>query len=108
MLADRDRIQEHNGRKITGPERPKNGVRPQAQINLTDPESRIMPSSEGFVQAYNGRAAVDTDSMLIARRRRRALMKVPETSQEGCVLRVALRVRHRLQSRRCAPANRGS
>ncbi len=65
MSADRDRIEAMNGRKIKGPERPKKGVRPQAQINLTDPQSRIMPSSEGFVQAYNAQAAVDTASMLI-------------------------------------------
>ena len=65
MMADRNRLQKSAGHKIRAPEAPKNGVRPQAQINLTDPESRIMPSSEGFVQAYNGQAAVDTDSMLI-------------------------------------------
>lgn len=29
------------------------------QYCFTDPESRIMPSSQGFVQAYNGQAAVD-------------------------------------------------
>jgi transposase len=66
-LTDRERIEEANGKKMKSrpPERPKKGTRPQAQLNLTDAESRIMPSHEGFVQAYNGQAAVDTESMLI-------------------------------------------
>src|SRR6184192_4368285 len=32
---------------------------PKAQRNFTDPDSRIMKSKEGFVQAYNVQAAVD-------------------------------------------------
>jgi transposase len=32
---------------------------PTAPLNFTDPESRIMPSKDGFVQAYNGQVAVD-------------------------------------------------
>lgn len=67
VLADRARIEERNGRKMKSrrPERPKTGARPEAQLNLTDAESRIMPSAEGFVQGYNAQAAVATDSMLI-------------------------------------------
>lgn len=67
VLADRERIENANGKKMKSqpPERPKKGIRPQAQLNLTDAESRIMPSSEGFVQGYNAQAAVDTGSMLI-------------------------------------------
>ena len=38
---------------------------PDAQINLTDEDSRIMRSSDGFIQAYNGQLAVDGESMLI-------------------------------------------
>lgn len=34
-------------------------------MNLTDSESRIMPSGSGFEQAYNAQATVDTASMLI-------------------------------------------
>jgi len=67
VLADRQRIEAINGKKMNSrpPERPKKGVRPEAQLNLTDAESRIMPSAEGFVQGYNAQAAVDTNSMLI-------------------------------------------
>jgi hypothetical protein len=38
---------------------------PTAQANFTDPESRIMPSSQGFVQAYNAQAAVDSYAQII-------------------------------------------
>jgi hypothetical protein len=47
------------------PQTPKTGPQAKDQINLTDEDSRIMPSHEGFVQAYNGQAAVDVESMLI-------------------------------------------
>lgn len=36
-----------------------------AQRNFTDPESRIMKSGDGFVQAYNGQAAVDSHAQVI-------------------------------------------
>ena len=35
------------------------------QRNFTDPESRIMKTSEGFIQGYNAQAAVDADSQVI-------------------------------------------
>ncbi len=37
----------------------------QAQKNFTDPESRIMKSKDGFVQAYNAQAAVDAEAQII-------------------------------------------
>lgn len=41
--------------------------RPEAQANLTDPESRLMKDSgrAGFVQAYNAQAAVDGEHQII-------------------------------------------
>ena len=39
--------------------------RPKDQVNLTDPDSRIMPAGKRFVQAYNAQAAVDVASLLI-------------------------------------------
>jgi transposase len=56
-----------SGRKARGPEPkpPASGPQDKDQINFTDSESRIMPSSEGFVQAYNAQAAVDIDTHLI-------------------------------------------
>ena len=38
---------------------------PKAQKNFIDPESRIMKSKEGFVQAYNGQIAVDAKAQII-------------------------------------------
>jgi len=58
---------ERRGQKPRGkaPKPPQPGPRDNDQVNLTDEESRIMPSANGFVQAYNAQAAVDTDSYLI-------------------------------------------
>jgi transposase len=56
------------GKKPGGkpPKPPTPGVRATDQINLTDPDSRIMPATgKGFEQNYNAQAAVDTESMLI-------------------------------------------
>ena len=63
----RREAQRETGEKPRGkePKAPETGPQAKDQINLTDEESRIMPSHEGFVQAYNGQAAVDVDSMLI-------------------------------------------
>jgi transposase len=47
--------------------KPENEAEPDAksQYNFTDPESRIMKSSEGLVQAYNGQIAVEPEFQLI-------------------------------------------
>ena len=37
----------------------------KAQKNFTDPQSRIMKSKDGFVQAYNAQAAVDAKAQII-------------------------------------------
>ena len=37
----------------------------KAQVNFTDPESRIMKTKDGFEQAYNCQAAVDAESQVI-------------------------------------------
>ena len=50
----------------TPPAPPSTGVRATDQVNLTDPDSRIMPvTGKGFEQSYNAQAAVDTASMLV-------------------------------------------
>ena len=43
-------------------------VKPKAQRNFTDPESRIMLSSGGFLQGYNGQIAVDSKAQIIVAR----------------------------------------
>lgn len=40
-------------------------VAPKAQRNFTDPESRIMKTQDGFEQAYNCQAAVDSEHQVI-------------------------------------------
>lgn len=58
---------EQSGKKARGrtPKPPLEGPCDKDQVNFTDGESRIMPSAEGFVQAYNAQAAVAIDSHLI-------------------------------------------
>jgi len=62
-LAKREKHLRETGKKMGGkaPQAPSEG--PQA--NLTDEESRIMPTSNGFEQAYNAQASVDIATHLI-------------------------------------------
>jgi len=66
-LKRRQEKESNSGKKAGGraPKAPQAGPREKDQVNLTDEQSRIMPSSEGFVQAYNAQAAVDIDTHLI-------------------------------------------
>jgi transposase len=67
-VEERKSKEQKTGEKPRGrdPQPPVEGPRKKDQINLTDEESRIMPSSDkGFVQAYNAQACVDVDTMLI-------------------------------------------
>jgi len=41
---------------------------PKAQDNFTDPDSRIMKTSAGFEQCYNGQTAVDAHAQIIVAR----------------------------------------
>lgn len=63
----RREAQRQAGRKPRGkaPQPPTLGPQAKDQINLTDAESRIMPTAQGFVQGDNGQAAVDTETMLV-------------------------------------------
>lgn len=68
-LAERQAKEEQRGRKLGGkkPKAPEPGPRDKDQVNFTDPDSRIMPSSggKGFIQAYNAQAGVDMETLLI-------------------------------------------
>jgi hypothetical protein len=44
------------GRALRGED---GGPPDRAQRNFTDPDSRILPTRDGFVQGYNGQIAVD-------------------------------------------------
>jgi transposase len=67
-MAAREAKEKAAGKKPRGrtPTPPEHGPKSKDQVNLTDRESRIMPSSSGgFDQSYNAQAAVDVDSLLI-------------------------------------------
>lgn len=67
-VAERARKEQATGKKGKGkqPKPPKSGPTAKDQVNLTDEESRIMPTSGGgFEQTYNAQAGVDTASKLI-------------------------------------------
>jgi transposase len=64
----REEQTQRSGKKPRGgpPTPPTLGPRAEDQINLTDPDSRIMPAPGGaFEQSYNAQAAVDTNTMLV-------------------------------------------
>lgn len=66
--AKREAYEKETGKKPRGraPKAPTPGPQAKDQVNLTDEESRIMPtSSGGFEQTYNAQAGVDIDTHLI-------------------------------------------
>ncbi len=67
QLKVRERRARETGRQPGGrpPQAPPPGPRAQDQVNLTDDESRIMPSSEGFQPCDHAQASVDEDSHLV-------------------------------------------
>lgn len=67
-MAERESRSKRTGQKPRGrkPKPPQPGPKAGDQINLTDEESRIMPTSgKSFMQAYNAQASVDVESMLV-------------------------------------------
>ena len=60
-------VEERAREKAQAEGKPDKAAKPEdkAQYNFTDPESRIMKSTEGFVQAYNAQAAVEPVLQLI-------------------------------------------
>jgi len=68
-MAQRKRRMEETGNTPGGksPKPPGDKAVPKAkdQVNLTDEESRIMPSKGGFEQAYNAQVAVDIESYMV-------------------------------------------
>jgi transposase len=65
--AEAQQQREAAGRKKPGRQAapPSTTPDPKAQKNFTDPESRIMKSKDGFVQAYNAQIAVDSQAQII-------------------------------------------
>ena len=60
-------VEQRAREKAEAEDKPVEEAKPEDkdQYNFTDPESRIMKSSEGFVQAYNAQAAVEPNFQFI-------------------------------------------
>ena len=65
--AEAEAKRQAEGRKKPGKPAapPSDEPDPKAQRNFTDPESRIMKTKDGFIQGYNGQAAVDGHAQII-------------------------------------------
>src|SRR5258705_9143259 len=68
IAAEKEQQRQAEGRKKPGKPAapPSDQPDPKSQRNFTDPESRIMKSKDGFVQAYNAQAAVDAGAQIWA------------------------------------------
>jgi transposase len=66
-LAKREQHLSETGKKMGGkvPQAPSEAPQAKDQVSLTDEESRIMPTPNGFEQAYNAPASVDMATHLI-------------------------------------------
>jgi len=60
--------EERSGRKRRGrkPKSPDRRPDPEAKVNLTDPESRIRKTHNGYVQGYNAQLVVTKDQIIVA------------------------------------------
>lgn len=65
-LAERAAQEAASGKKLRGrkPKPPEPDA--EAQANISDPESRIMKTREGYVQGYNAQAVVTEEQIVIA------------------------------------------
>ena len=63
--AEKEQQRQAEGRKKPGKPAapPSDQPDPKSQRNFTDPDSRIMKSKDGFVQAYNAQAAVEREKV---------------------------------------------
>ena len=67
-IKEREDDEKKKGKKKRGrkPKMPDEVVNKDAKANVTDPESRIMKSSKGFIQGYNALASVTEEQLIIA------------------------------------------
>ena len=56
-----------DGRRFGGPPKPyQPPSTPQGEVNLTDPDARVMKAFRGYVQGYNLQAAVNEQHIVLA------------------------------------------
>jgi transposase len=58
--------EKHLGRNPLSTDTVRERFLEKAKVNTTDPESRIMKSSKGYVQGFNAQAAVTEDQVIVA------------------------------------------
>ena len=66
-MQKRQEKEKQTNKKARGkaPKEPVNTPNGKDQYNFTDPQSRIMKTSKGFDQCYNGQAAVNEDMIIV-------------------------------------------
>ena len=66
-VKQRDDKEKETGKKPRGkaPKAPSDQPNDKDQYNFTDPESRIMKTSKGFDQCFNGQAAVNDEMIIV-------------------------------------------
>ena len=57
--------EETSGKKLRG-RKPKAPDTTEAKVNITDPESKIMKTKDGFVQGYNAQATANEEQVVVA------------------------------------------
>jgi len=67
-IEQRDSEEQATGKKRRGrkPKEPQSAPEETAKANVTDPESRIMKTRQGYVQGYNAQAVVTEDQVIVA------------------------------------------
>ncbi|WPD18348.1 IS1182 family transposase [Thermaerobacter composti] len=67
-IEERKAQEQATGKKRRGrkPKAPDASVDPAAKANVTDPDSRILKTRQGFVQGYNAQAVVTEDQLIVA------------------------------------------
>jgi transposase len=67
-LQERAAQEAETGQKLRGrkPKPVSEAPQAEAKANVTDPDSRIMKTRRGFVQAYNAQAAATADQIIVA------------------------------------------
>lgn len=68
QMARRAEIEAETGRRLRG-RQPKPDAfhrKPRQRANLTDPDSRLLRSKDGFLQGYNAQAAATVDQVIVA------------------------------------------
>ncbi len=71
ILEAKRALEERAREQAKSKDEPEEKAKPKAkmQYNFTDPESRILPGADGFVQAYNAQIAVEPDFQWIVGQR---------------------------------------